>query len=263
LGRAVPLAILTVWSGLLCAGCNGALSPEAQRLLQDARQASAAGDDRAVLRHADAFLAAHGGTSAVAEVLYLRGLAGLRTGRTDAAGQDLQRAARLAETEELRAKALSALGDLQYDSGQWPLALESYAAALAQDAEPRPDGTDRALYRLGELLQRQGRWAEADEQFDRLVHLYEGSAWARRAAGRIRGRAWTLLVAAHADRSRAEALAEQLRAAGRPAEVRAALIENRPEFRVQSGRYPTYDQAAKALADVRRDAPRARVSPTR
>ena len=139
-------------------------------------------------------------------------------------------------------------------AGRQAAAILEYQAALdtlPQDRRP----ADEALFHLGDLLQRQGQWVEADLRFDRLLYLFGDSAYADEVRSRIRGRAWVVQAGAFAQRQNAEAMAKELAAAGVPTRVvpiREGLLAVRDASGQEEGRYSTYSQAAARLGDVRR-----------
>jgi tetratricopeptide (TPR) repeat protein len=256
-----PWAALAVALAAL-AGCNAQLTPEARRLLQAGKLAYEKGEDRQAVRHLDAFLADNARSRRADEALYYRGLARYRLGELPAAREDLAAALDRTRHKTLRLGARVALGDLAYDSDDMPGAEAHYRSAL-EDAQEREPPLDHVHYRLGSVLQRQGRWADADLHFDRVIYLFEGSELAQRAARRVRCRAWTVQAGAYSNKAGAEAAAADLRRAGAEAAVVAGREGGGLIFRVLVGRHAGYEEALAALPAVRRRRPDAFVTPVR
>lgn len=235
----------------MAAGCGGEISPQARQALQNGYDAYRGGDDAAAVRILDEFILWNNDTARTAEAYYLRGLARYRLKQTDTAGKDFQAAAEKATEPSVRAHAMAALGDLAYDRDDALQAERLYRQALADT----PRGTspaDQAHYRLGCLLQQQGRWAEADLQFSRVMYLFKESPLARLSADRLHAVAWTIQAGLYADKSQAVAKAQQFRAEPLAAQARAVLGgDGQTAYAVQVGRYSTIEQARSQLAAVR------------
>jgi len=243
-------------------GCNGQLTPQAREILRGCYDAYWSGDNRDVIRRADAFLRDNRRSKRADEAYYLRGLAKYELTDMSGARADLNEALGRTRNKDIRARALLALGDLAHDTGEMDLAGTMYRQALASLESGAKPG-DHARYRLGCVLQRQGRWRQADVHFDRVIYFFDGSELARRAERRVRCSDWTIQVGAFADKPRADAAAAQLRANKINAFTHPVLDDNRPVFVVQIGRYPTYEQAAVGLAEVKRQQSDAFVTVTR
>jgi len=244
------------------AGCEQPLSPEARQLVINSKAAYQAGDDEAVIRDTTAFLETHAQTKLADVAYYLRGLARCR--RSDLAGarSDLKTAARLAQRRDVRVGSLKALGDLAFDADDMDSAEGLFREALAE-AEPKTQPIDEIRYRLGCVLQRKGRWSEADEQFDRVAHVFAGTEVARRAQRRLRCLAWTIQAGAFANKKLADADAARLRARKLSAVVRPITAGGELRFVVQVGWHESYERAAAALPSIRRYRSDAFVTPTR
>lgn len=258
------ICALILVAACFCGGCNGTLSPQALEQLKQSYALYEAKDDDAAMRNLDAFLADNSNSARADEAYYLRGLIRYRNGDPNGAGQDLNAAIRRSGNKDLRVRARVAGGDIAYDGGDMALAENLYRQALEeipQGAKP----SDHARYRLGCVLQRQGRWEEADVQFDRVVHFFGDSEVGISAGRRTHSRAWTIQTGAFRKRTLAERMVKPLAAALkiRPVSVNAALDAGRPLFRVQVGRFATYEQAMGLLEAVREQQAGAFVDTTR
>ena len=254
--------------GCLClgaagaAGCNGRLTPEAERLLSDGIAAYKGGDDARAVRSMDLFLRDHAASKRADEAYYYRGLAKYRSKNLAGAKADFQQALDRTREEAIRVGAKVALGDLAYDTGDMAAAEKAYMDAL-KDIERGEPPSDHVHYRLGRALQRQGRWREADSHFDLVVFLFEGTELARRSLRYVRSNAWTIQAGAFEDASRAGAVVAKLETTGLAARRQPTLRGEKLLFVVNVGRYETYPQAEADLQKVRRHYPDAFLTTTR
>lgn len=243
-------------------GCQPQLSPQAEALLAEGAAAYRSGQYDTTVRRMDVFLQDPSSTSRADEAYYLRGLAKSRLKDVPGARFDLEEAVRRARQAELKGKALVELGEIAFQGGEAAEAERLFTAALKDVPENQPPA-DIAHYRLGCLLQRRGRWADADVHFSRLMFLFEGTPMAQRAASMVRCTAWTVQVGAFASARNAEAMTQQLREKGLPVNVEKVTRDGKLLHQVQVGRYSAYEQATAALVEVRKYARDALVIPTR
>lgn len=242
-------------------GCTNLLSPQAKQQLQRGYENFEAGRDTEVIREMDAFLQANDRSSRADEAYYLRGMARLRTGNRAGAKEDFNIVLNRSNKDALRGKALVELGNIAYEDKDMALAENMYRQALASDGGNEPSA-NHARYRLGSVLQRQGRWKEADVQFDRLVHLLGDSDLGARAARRTHCTAWTIQAGAFRKKDLAELSAKNFKSEGLPASVYPLMYDSEPLFVVQLGRYPTYEQAEAALSSYKQVEGTAFIVPT-
>lgn len=244
---------------MLAVAAIGCENPQAQKLLASGESAYMAGDDQGTIRDMDQFLAENPRSPRAEEAYYYRGLA--RSRQKDVAGAqgDFNQVVQHTSNGGRKALAQKAIADIAYDREDMGLALSMYNQALAgMDTSKKP--ADEVRYRLGQTLQRLGRWQDADLQFDKLIYQFGEDEWAKRAGRYIRASAWTIQVAAMRDRRAADSLAgklgAELNAKARPGEqIRLYVVPVQAEgghlFAVQVGRFPTYDLAAVQLKHVR------------
>ncbi|OPX23976.1 MAG: hypothetical protein B1H04_03180 [Planctomycetales bacterium 4484_123] len=235
----------------LLAGCDGAVSPEGRKALLAASTAYQRGDDSTAITQAGKFLAMHPRLPASAEAYYIRGLARCRTGQTAAGKADLLTAIRLARRADLKAQAHAKLGELAYVGGELAEAERHYRAVL-ELGRPAAPPADQALYRVACILQRRGRWSEADLLLRRLRHLFAETPLAERARQRVGARFWSVQAGAFGRRPGAQELADRLRAAGLPARVDLELRGGKLMRLVLVGAYSTYQAASRVLPEVRK-----------
>ena len=234
----------------LAAGCQGQLSVQARERLQSAYASYDAGNDAETIDLMDKFLASDTSSPRADEAHYLRGMARYRRSDLVGAKEDLEAAVAKTDNKDLRARARITLGDIAYQGDDLALAERLYRSAQAEIEQGRQP-SDRAYFQLGCVLQKQGRWKEADVQFDRVVYLFAGSDLAAEAAGRTHCTAWTIQTSAPASRASAEAEVKRLSDKGLQAHVKPDISDGRPVFLVQVGRFAAYKQAASELPAVR------------
>ena len=246
----------------VCVGCTGQLTPQAKKLLESSWASYKAGDDAATIEKLNGFLEANAKSPQADEAYYLRGLARHRRKELDGAKADLQTAFDRSKDKQLRAKAAVALGELAFEADDMALAENMYRRALSE-AEADKEPADQAYYRLGCVLQRQGRWEQADAQFDRLDYLFPKSELAKLAGRKIRCTAWTHQAGSFSDKSRADAEAKRLKERNLPAESKSIAQDGRLVHVVQVGRFATYEQAAAAVGKTKQHQADAFITVTR
>ncbi len=255
-----------VVSGLLCSvsalGCDGALSPEAEKWLRAANTAYVRGDDATAVDQATRFLQLNAGVQEAGEAYYIRGLANCRAGKPAAARGDLTAALKATRRKDLAAMAHAKLGDMAYRAGDLKEAEKHYRAAL-DTCEPAKPPADEAMYRLGCVLQRDGRWRDADAQFDRLTHFFPRTPLAGPAKLRVRARQWSVQAAALRTAAAAGASQRRLRRAGLSSRVDLELRNDRMMRLVRVGSYQSHADAAADLAKVQALFPDAYIAPAR
>ena len=262
--RRKKMIIATTCSAAVLAlpACNGALSPHGEQLLSDAAVAYQAGNDGLAVTRMDAFLDEYGNTRHAGRGYYLRGLARYRLKDVPGAKADLAAAVERMGEKDYMLDAQTALGDVAYECGDMTLAAEAFSRALARLEEGKPPA-DHAHFRLGCILQREGRWSEADEHFFRVMHYFDGSEMAKRARRRAQATAWTVQVGAFEQQANADPAARELVGQGLPAFVRTVTEDDKLLFLVQVGRYAAYEEAAAKAAELKRRLRDAFVTTTR
>lgn len=231
-------------------GCNGALGPAERELLLSGYKAYETGDDQATINRMDTFLRDHRRSRRADEAFYLRGLAKFRMKNRAGAKSDLTAALERTEHDELGAKAAVTLGGIAYEDGDAATAERMYRLVLENtDRGAKP--ADHAHYRLGCVLQRQGRWKEADLHFDRVMYLFQETDLSQLAQRRVRCNAWTIQAAAFRDRKRANVLVAELKSQKLPAVIKFDQDRTGLLYIVGIGSYATHKQAVNALANTK------------
>jgi len=239
--------------GCICAGllgCDNQVPPRGIQLIQEGTTSLQSGDYQGVIRRMDELLRDYGSTGVADRAYYLRGEARYRLKDYGPAKADFEGALDRTHDKSVRGNTLAALGDLAWDQDDTDRAETMYRRALADLPEGRWP-IDQVHLRLGCVLQRLGRWQDADVQFNRLAYFFQGTEVAREAGRRVNARAWTVRAGAFATRSSADSLARRLQAKELPAAVEIAPSETGPQFVVQVGRYQSYGEAAAQLANVK------------
>jgi tetratricopeptide (TPR) repeat protein len=223
--------------GLVLGGCGRQkMTPEAVVLLEAGMVAYEMDDPAVASQKMDAFLVEYPRTDRVDEAYYYRGLARLETGDVEGARQDFEMVLTTARDVDRRAVTLALLGDIAVSDGDMTTGEARYRQALddfRRDVRPR----DEVLFKLGTLLQREGRFAESDLFYNQLVGDFPGTALSREAEGRVHCDHWTLWVATCRTQAEARLVAQ---AAGGEATIRPARREGELVFHVRVGSVPTY-----------------------
>ncbi len=239
--RASAVLVLTL-AGLVLAGCGAPVGPEGRNQLLQANQAYVRGDDNTAIAVSTTFLQQNEHSLEAAEGYYIRGLARERAKQTDAARSDFTSALKLSKRKDLTTRIHFELGNIAFDCGDQNTAQSEYAQVVAEGPKNQPP-TDEAMYRLGHIMQCQGKWRQADEYFDKLMHNFPGSAPAKLAANRVRAVRWSIQVGAYRDDRSGRQLEASLRRDGfAPREDRE--LRNGQLLRlIRVGSYATYDAA--------------------
>ncbi len=232
-------------------GCNGEATPEGKILLQNAAAAYGNGQYEATVRNVDAFMIENAKSSRADEAFYLRGLARYRLKQYDAAVSDLEQAIDRTKIARIKSNSLNALGDIAYDRNNMVLAGHLYEQAL-ENTERGKKPADHSCYRLGCTLQRQGRWAEADPYFQKVIYFFDGSELAKLASRRVNCVAWSIQAGAFEKKANAEKAAAEFAGSGIQATALPVVESGKLVYIVQVGRYATYEQAVATLDKVRK-----------
>lgn len=256
------LAVMVFCTAPHVFGCNGQASPQALRLLAEGKQALLKGELQVAVSKMNVLLAEHARSRLAAEAYLVRGRARHRLADLDGAKADFGHAVALAADDAVRTQSLIALGDAAMQTADLPTAESAYRRAM-EKIETGQKPADHVLLQLGCVLQRQGRWAEADLKFDRLIYLFDGSPQAKLAGRKIRSRAWTIFAGQFDDRRAAEKAAERLRDRKLDVSTREIHRQGRLAFVVEVGSFATYRQAAVAMGNVQPPLEQASIVETR
>ncbi len=262
--------LMTFLSGVaFLGGCNAAISPEARGYLRAADTSFRRGDDRAAIEAGSRVIRMHPQAEETSEAYYIRGLARCRIGLAKrrkelvrAGKNDLLTALKLARRKDLIARVHCRLGDLDYQSGDLDASGGHYRAVLRHTpAGAKP--ADEAMYRLGCILQRQGRWGDADLMFNKVAHLFDDTPLAARAEERVYAVRWSIQAGAMSNVAVAKKLRQRLRSAGLDARIDLELRNKRTVRLVRVGSWRTYGQAQANLGKVKRIVSDAFITPAR
>lgn len=237
---------------LMAGGCTGdTIRPETRRTLDAALRAYRADDPRQTIRHANQVLGRETRGEGAMQAYYLRGMALYQLKEYRPAREDLQRVYDHGRNPDLRIKASDTLGELAYLQGELDLAARLFQEVLDQ----APDGerpTDHARFRLGCIRQRQGRWAQADVQFEKVLYYFPKTKLARQARERVRGRSWTIQVGSYKTKKNANTAAARFRQANLRTYVEPVLRDGTLVFLLQVGRWGQFEAAESKLPSVRK-----------
>jgi tetratricopeptide (TPR) repeat protein len=225
-------------------------------------QPAQAQDNAGAVADMDAFLRENPRSPRADQALYLRGLARFNLNQYESAKADLLQAISTTKNPELRGKAALAQGDLSFHTGDTTLAENMYRLATTW-LPPKSDLMAQACYRLGEVLQHEGQWRAADQQFHKAIYYFPGTESARHAALAINANAWTVQAGSFARKSAADAGATRFTAKNLPAKSVAVLVDSAARYVIQIGRYDRFEDAKAMLPKVQTIQKDAFVSPTR
>lgn len=278
-------AALCLAAIMLLAGCPATVGPEGRKQLLDSQAAYQRGDDTGAIETSSAFIKQYPTTEEAGEAYYVRGMARVRLNQPTAgkpainssallagkpainssallAGkQDFQAALGLTKRKDLLCVANLALGNLAYDDGDMRSAEQHYKAVLDNTAAGAAPA-DQALYRLGCVLQRVGRWREADSYFARLSQLFDKTELSRRAELRMNATRWSVQAGAFVTKEAAEDMQRKLAAAGLQPRVDLEKRGEQIMHLVRVGNSPTFDPAQAELPRVQAQVKDAFVTPT-
>jgi tetratricopeptide (TPR) repeat protein len=244
------------WAAVLAAcwvslvGCDAAVSPQAEQWVRSGADALRRGDNRSAIESADRFLAMYPRAEQSAEAYYIRGVARCRLGQTDPAKADLNAALPLTRRKDLSGLIHMELGNIAYKAGDLGAAEGQFRAVLV-DIPAGATPADEAAFLLGCILQRQGKWADADLFFDRVMHLFDGTDLARQAGQRVHAVAWSIQAGAFENPAPAQDLVKRLRGLALPVRIDRELRGGRMMHLVRVGTYPTFEAAQADLVKVK------------
>jgi tetratricopeptide (TPR) repeat protein len=233
-------------------GCSDeTINPQAKEDLDSGLRAYRAGDNRQAIARADTVLSSSSQGSLAMQAYYLRGMAWYRLKDFSQAQRDLEHVDRRSKNVQLCIRAMDSLGEIAYRRDDM-LRAESYFRQVIELAEREQKPVDHAHYRLGCVLQRLGKWQEADVHFQRVIFLFGQSKLARQARARVNGRKWTIQIGSYSKRQNASVAAKPFREAKMKTCIEPAIRNGRMTFLLQVGRWEKYKQAAGQLEAVRR-----------
>lgn len=236
---------------LCAAGCG---NHHAARLsLERGEQAYTSGDFHRAVTELSAFLADSRDAADSARAYYVRGQAYARAGKRAQAYADLRIAVQKSgDHGELRWRAGVALGSLYFEDSDWAGASAAYEAAAA--IMPRAVPRDTVCFRLGQCAQRLGRWSAAQSWYKRVVAEFPRSIHAESARRQVESSpsAFSIQCGVFGDPRNAEALTRTLQNAGLQVWTRSENRSSRLVQVVYVGRYATWNDANRALGEVRR-----------
>ena len=236
-------------------GCFNYIGSDGKQDLESASKSYSTGDNAAVIHYTDDFLSKYSRSDRADEAYYLRGVAKYNLAKSGEVGlytaavADLQQAFAVSDNPDLRPKAGFALGNASYDTGDLVIAERGYRGALV-GSDKNPDLASQAYYRLGRTLQREGKWRDADLQFQKVIHGYNGSEAARAASVLINANAWAVQAGSFRKQEDAKKAADALSKRISMSAHAVVVLDGQPRYLVLVGRFGTYEEATGALHRV-------------
>jgi tetratricopeptide (TPR) repeat protein len=248
----LTLSVLVISAGLF--GCQG-LTDRQIGWLDGGEQAYGAGQYDQAINQLSRFILDASNRPEAARALYVRGLARAQVNQRLAARTDMIRCVNSATDADVRWRAYTVLGTIDYEDRQWASAARSYAAAV--DFAPASPPTDFILFRLGTCYERMGRWSDALLPFQRIVNQFPSGSAHDAAQRRLRLRAdcFSIQCGAFSSERNAAQLVDELKRDGLEAYARTDVRNGTPMYLVMVGPYARYEDAAGDLEHVRTYAP--------
>ncbi len=252
-------SMLPIWTtlvGLVLCGCQGMTQQQRAWLTEGERSFDAGRYDEAI-RSLTRFVGEAGDQPELGRALYVRGLAYARSQQREPARADLAQCVRVTEDREVRWRAYSVLGTLDYEDERWESAGRAYAAAV--ELAPAVPPTDTLLFRLGVCHERTGRWDAARAAFERVVREYPAGVMAEAAGRRVQIRAGHFAVqcGVFARETNANQQVLELERAGVSAYVKREPRHGVMMYVVLVGRYAEYEEALRELGRIKGHVPTA------
>jgi tetratricopeptide (TPR) repeat protein len=194
---------------------------------------------------ADRYITANPSGSEIAEAYYLRGLCRFTRGSRPLAATDFQQALERTSRGDLKVKAHRALGDIAFESQDWPAAQKHYEAAFAGGPGLNAASITSLQYRMGVCLQSQGLWQQATAWFGKVAANADDLI-KDRAVARMYVDHFALQFGAFQDPANARNLVAELRTAGVTAAIESDLRDGQFLYLVRSGSYTDWAAAAAA-----------------
>lgn len=257
------LNVLTLLPLLFLTGCETTKRDRDHDALLAAGQASLDKKQYGrVIEDANAILKEGENTPAAASAYYLRGVARAMSNQRAAGYQDLQKAVGLAgEDDEVAWRSYSMIGVMSFEDEKWPAAAAAFASAEARKPDNPP--LDFILYRLGQSLERCGRWSDAQAVFRRIVYELPKGNYSDAALRRIETKPdyFAIQCGVFAERRYADKLLAELKSGGLAARIQPEKREGTPHYVVLVGRYASWAEATRNLPGVMRYVPKALIWP--
>lgn len=244
----------------VCGGCDR-LPPGAVQQMRQGHRAYQHGDYARAEQLLSPVISAHAGEADVAEALYVRGLARLKSGQTDGARGDFQAALQVADRPELNGLLCAQLGNLDFEAGRYETATIQYRRAQPYLNDESP--ADRIMLRYGLSLRRCGRSREGKLVLLDLLSRFPGSsaaAEARRSLSHA-GDAYSIQCGTYTMPANAEATAGRLRGQGFDASAWRETADGSTRYVVRSGSYQRRAEAELDLPRIRGVVPDAFIVP--
>ncbi|MBN1555196.1 MAG: SPOR domain-containing protein [Phycisphaerae bacterium] len=237
---------------LMSAGCvQERIAPETRRKIDLAQNAYQAREYQKTIRDTGEILRETPRGEGAMQAQYLRGMARYRLKEYPAAREDLLQVYNHTKNWDLRIKATDTLGELAYLRGNLDQAERYFSEVIAQ-TRPADRPADHARFRRGCLYQRQGKWAQADVEFEKVTYHFPKTAVAGKAAQRVRGRSWTIQVGSYKSKQNAADAAKRYQQDGLRTFIEPVMRDDALVFLLQIGRWGQYETAESNLPAVRR-----------
>jgi tetratricopeptide (TPR) repeat protein len=258
--RNIGLVILAGVTGLLV-GCEAGGGPSAGALLVEGEQAYEAQRYSQAVTSLTQYIERSEAPRDRTRALYVRAMSHALLGRRQAAYADLMEASQTLSDRRLIWRVHAVLGILRFEDEQWSMAAREFERAV--EAMPAIPPKDALLYRLGLCYERSGSWTQAMVQYRRILQEFPRGPYVGYASRRVELKAdhFAVQCGVFSTVEAARKLTEQLRGADLKASRRVETRGGKQLYVVVVGRYTSYAEAERMLAQVRSYIPDAQMWP--
>jgi tetratricopeptide (TPR) repeat protein len=244
-GRLV--AILAVLGAVL-AGCQTPTTRSDRAAFDDGYAAFQKGQWQPAIDGFTRYLRSDSSKEARGEVYYYRGQALVHANRRSEALRDFQQALASSPPQPILAYTHVAIGNLYYEEGNDPRAINAYDQALKGPQSELP--MDMLLLRLSTSLQHEGKWSTADKYLALLINQYPTSAAAADARRRYKATFFSIQTGAFSTLAGAQAQALRLRDAAFTPRMTQITRNGQTLYAVQVGSARTFAEATTLAGPI-------------
>ena len=249
---AEKLKILPILLVLLAIGCEGDnLSFEGRNRLNASLNLYKQGKFDRTIKQTKQIISVEKQGFGTDQAIYIRGLSYAKKGMLSDAKRDFQEVATYTNSDSLSLKALDALGEMQYQLGEIPQAIDSFIKVIDYCPAEAVKPIDHARYRLAKCYQRQGKWSDANAQLYKLCYDFPNSKYAQKAKPQAGSSAWTIRMGSFRNRKNANKQSLELSKYFKTY-CKTDLKDGKPIYYLQVGRYDNYKAALARLGAVKK-----------
>lgn len=229
------------------------MSRQQQDLLQKGEDAYSKQQYNLAIDTLSQFLAQSSDRPEAARAYYIRAMSQAQSGRRGMAYSDLRDCLRFDQSSETYWRALVVQGTLYFEDGRWTDAVAALTDALARMPKSAPP-RETVVQRLALSYERSGQWNLSRSLYQQLIDEYPSSGYVDGARRRLElnATAYSVQCGAYADPQKAEIQRTSLQRQGLNVWVRRDQRARATLYSVLVGKFETYDEAQRALQQVRK-----------